>query len=84
LNPALERRIEETMDIALPLEKMTIADKLRAMEMLWSDLTRDDGPFESPEWHGVVLRESAARVKDGKESFIDWKIVKKQLRSRAK
>ncbi|HEV7927413.1 MAG TPA: addiction module protein, partial [Verrucomicrobiae bacterium] len=44
---------------------MTIAEKLRMMEALWSDLTRDEKRFESPEWHGEVLRERAARVKQG-------------------
>jgi hypothetical protein len=72
------------MQIALPLEKMTIAEKLRVMEMLWSDLTQDEEGFESPAWHGKVLRERVARVKQGKESFMDWEKAKKQLRSRAK
>ena len=59
------------MKITLPLEKMTIAEKLRVMETLWRDLTRDEEQFESPEWHGAVLRERAARVKQGRESFLD-------------
>jgi len=79
-----ERRIEKNMDITLPLEKMTIAEKLRVMETLWSDLTRNEEQFESPDWHGEVLRERAARVKQGKESFVDWETAKKQLRNRVK
>ena len=63
---------------------MTIAEKLRLMETLWSDLTRDEERFESPAWHGEVLRERAARVKQGKESFMDWEMAKKQLRNRVK
>jgi hypothetical protein len=72
------------MEITLPLQKMTIAEKLRVMETLWSDLTRDEQRFESPEWHGEVLRERAVRVKQGKESFMDWKTAKKQFRRRVK
>jgi hypothetical protein len=63
---------------------MTIAEKIKVMETLWSDLTRDEAQFKSPEWHGEVLRERAARVKQGKESFMDWETAKKQLRTRAK
>jgi hypothetical protein len=70
------------MEITLPLEKMTLAEKLRVMETLWSDLTREG--FESPKWHGEVLRERAERVKQGKESFMEWQTAKKQLRRRAK
>lgn len=73
-----------TMGFALSLEKMTVAEKLRAMEMLWSDLTRDEGKFESPDWHGKVLRERVKQVRDGKESFIPWGKAKKQLRNRSK
>jgi len=72
------------MEITLPLEKMTIVEKLRMMETLWRDLTRDGEHFESPQWHGAVLRERAARVKQGKESFMDWETAKKQLRNRVK
>jgi hypothetical protein len=72
------------MEIILPLEKMTIAEKLRVMETLWSDLTRDEEKLESPAWHGEVLRERAARVKQGKESFMDWETAKRQLRKRVK
>jgi hypothetical protein len=72
------------MEITLPLEKMTIAEKLRVRETLWSDLSRDEAQLESPEWHGAVLRERAARVKQGKESFMDWETAKRQLRNRVK
>lgn len=73
-----------SMQIALPLEKMTVAEKLQAMELLWSDLIRHEEAFESPAWHGKVLRERAARVRDGKESFMSWEKAKKQLRNRVK
>jgi hypothetical protein len=72
------------MEITLPLEKMTVAEKIRMMETLWSDLTRDEEQFESPQWHGEVLRERATRVKQGKESFMDWETAKRQLRTRIK
>jgi hypothetical protein len=76
--------IEKKMEITLPLENMTIAEKLRVMETLWRDLTRDEEQLESPKWHGEVLRERAARVEQGKESFMDWETAKTQLRNRVK
>jgi len=72
------------MEITLPLEKMTIAEKLRMMETLWNDLTRNGEQFESPAWHEEVLRERAARVEQGKESFMAWETAKKQVRDRVK
>jgi hypothetical protein len=84
LQTLLKRRIEGIVEVTLPLEKMTIAEKLRVMETFWDDLTRNEGQFESPKWHGDVLRERAERVKQGKESFMDWETAKKQLRKRVK
>ena len=70
------------MEATLPLDKMSVAEKLRAMEMLWADLSRNVAQFESPAWHEDVLRDREARVKSGKESFMDWDTAKKQLRDK--
>ena len=66
------------MTVALPLEQMTVAEKLQAMEMLWADLSRDDA-LESPAWHGEILRERA-----GEKIFVDWETAKRELRARLK
>jgi hypothetical protein len=71
-----------TMQAMLPLDQMTKEDKLRAMEALWADLSRDESQIESPAWHGEVLRERAEAVKSGQEAFIDWEVAKKQLRDK--
>lgn len=72
------------MEAILPLDKMTIAEKLRAMETLWTDLCRDESQIESPGWHGDVLREREAKIKSGKEKFLDWETAKRQLRKKLK
>lgn len=72
------------MNIALPLDQMTTAEKLRVMETLWADLSRNEQEIESPEWHEQVLRERDERVRTGQESFIDWETAKQQLRDRLK
>jgi len=70
------------MEAVLPLDQMTTEEKLRAMEVLWADLSRKAESFESPAWHGDVLRERDQRVAEGKESFIDWDAAKRELRER--
>jgi hypothetical protein len=70
------------MEAVLPLDQMTTEEKLRSMEVLWADLTRKADNFESPAWHGDVLRERDQRIAEGKESFIDWDEAKRQLRER--
>ena len=59
---------------------MTTAEKLQAMEAIWDDLSRNGDEIESPAWHQQVLQERAARVRSGKEKFMDWDTAKKELR----
>jgi len=68
------------MRTVLPVGKMTREEKLRVMEELWAELSRDEAQFESPAWHGEVLRQREEAVKSGKETFIDWEVAKKQIR----
>jgi hypothetical protein len=68
------------MSVTLPLDRMTTAEKLSAMEALWENLTRNADAYESPAWHGEVLREREQDVAEGKETYMDWDATKKELR----
>ena len=70
------------MDITLPLDQMSIEEKLRVMETLWNDLTRQEQEFPSPAWHEDVLRMREERLQAGQDDFIDWDTAKNQLRDR--
>lgn len=70
------------MDAVLPLDKMSTEEKLRAMELLWADLTRVADSYASPAWHEEVLRARDQSVAEGKESYIAWEEAKRQLRDR--
>ena len=72
------------METTLPLDRMSKEEKLRVMEELWADLSRDESQVASPAWHGEVLHERAAAVKSGQETFMDWEVAKQQLRERRK
>jgi hypothetical protein len=71
------------MSLTLSLKKMSHADKLRAMEILWSDLAKNEDRFESPAWHGEALQEAQRLVKAGKAKFSDWDEAKARLRRKA-
>ena len=70
------------METIPPANLTSVAEKLRAMEALWADSIREEAQFESPAWHGDVLREREEHIKTGRESFMDWEAAKKQLRAR--
>ena len=57
-------------------------EKLRIMEAIWEDLSREDEQVESPEWHREALEETDRRLKSGQESIVDWQEAKKKLRKR--
>lgn len=68
------------MNIALPLERMTTAEKLEVMEAIWADLARDESRLESPAWHEEVLRKREVGMQAGQEQPIDWENAKQRLR----
>ena len=37
------------------IEKLTLPERLEAMELLWDSLVRDASGVISPDWHGEVL-----------------------------
>jgi Putative addiction module component len=72
------------MEASLELDKMTVAEKLRLMEAIWANLSRDESQIESPKWHDAVLRKRKERIESGAEKFMDWETAKKELRDKLK
>lgn len=68
------------MSIELPLDKMTLADKLEAMELLWADISKMPDELLSPDWHREILEERHSLVKQGKLKFLDWEKAIADLR----
>jgi hypothetical protein len=72
------------MQASLPLNKMSITEKLVVMNQIWDDLMRNPDDIPSPEWHKDVLSARAERVKNGEAHFKDLDVVKSELRSQIK
>ncbi len=66
----------------LPIEQLSRVEKLRMMEALWDDLSRDESSLASPAWHGDALREAEESVASGDARFIDWDQARKMLLGR--
>jgi hypothetical protein len=66
------------------IDQMTRTEKLQMMEVLWQDLSGDEGAFESPGWHEEALRQSEKAYASGQAEFIDWSSAKDILRNRAR
>jgi hypothetical protein len=69
------------MTISLPLDEMTVEEKLQIIEMIWVDLSRNAKDLPPPAWHGDVLAERQAALDAGQDHYEDWETVKKKLRT---
>ena len=70
------------MASTLPLDKMSVEEKIQAMESLWEDLCSRAGGVVSPDWHGGVLAERDAAHKRGEDEFEDWDEAKRNIRNK--
>lgn len=43
------------MTIDMALARMTVAEKLQAMELIWADLSKEPASVPSPTWHNEIL-----------------------------
>jgi len=67
------------MSTALELDKMTVEEKLRAMEMLWDDLRRTEAGVPVPAWHQELLDERERLVREGRAQFHDWATARERI-----
>jgi putative addiction module component len=72
------------MAVNLPLDEMSVEDKLRLLEAIWADLSGTPDQLESPAWHQDLLEETARRVQSGEATFSDWQKAKASIRDRLK
>lgn len=68
----------------LPLDGLSLAEKLLLMERLWVDLSRRPAELVSPDWHGDILAERQAAVREGRTAFVGWNAAKQRLRDQLK
>jgi hypothetical protein len=71
------------MKVTIPLDTMTTAEKLQAIEEIWTDLQRVAEEIPSPAWHADVLAAREDRVREGRSQFADWGEAKSRIREKA-
>ncbi|NOQ46265.1 MAG: acyl-protein synthetase [Desulfobulbaceae bacterium] len=70
------------MQRTIKISHLSREEKLRVMEDIWEDLSKDEMEVESPSWHQEALRKTKLRVDSGQETIVDWKSAKQELRKR--
>lgn len=61
-------------------ESLSSLDKLRLIEQLWDELSREPESVDSPAWHAEALAEAEQAVAHGKATFMEWEAAKDSLR----
>ena len=70
------------MSVTLPLDKMTVSEKIEAIEAIWENLSRSAKDVPAPLWHADVLKARGDRVKEGSAKYVDWAAAKRSIRDR--
>jgi phosphoribosylanthranilate isomerase len=65
------------------IQNMSREEKLRAMEVLWQEISKEEPAPESPDWHAELLDETRSRVSAGREGRVDWDEAKRRLRHKS-
>ena len=60
------------MAMNLPLSRMSLQEKLVAMELLWADLSTTPDQVVSPAWYGEELLRRREQVQQGSAKFLNW------------
>jgi putative addiction module component (TIGR02574 family) len=63
------------------LEKMSVTERLRAMDQLWDSLNHRGDEIPSPDWHQDVLADRKARAQRGEAKFLTLEQLRSRLRS---
>jgi len=64
----------------LPLNEMSVEEKLQTMETIWASLSANPDTIESPAWHEEENRVREARVASGEARFVDWEKANEEIR----
>ncbi|MFE8032649.1 addiction module protein [Thiohalocapsa marina] len=60
----------------LPLDKMSVEEKLQTIELLWDSLAGNEDSVPSPDWHREVLEERTRQIESGEAGFISLEELK--------
>jgi hypothetical protein len=67
------------MPIDLPLNTMSVGEKVQLLEQVWENLCRQSGDIRSPEWHAAILNERKRQMENRMVTVLPWSEAKERL-----
>jgi hypothetical protein len=69
-------------ELVLPLEKMTVAEKMDVIDRIMADLSRNSSAVPEIEWHGELLRKRAEDLQTGTDRLITLEEAEIRIREK--
>lgn len=72
------------MTLDIPVDQMSVEEKLEALETIWENLRRNENNIPAPQWHKDLLDQRERLVREGGAKFGDWEAAKARISKRAR
>lgn len=69
-------------EVVLPLEKMTVAEKMDVIDRIMTDLSRNSAEVPVIEWHGEMLKRRSEDLESGRDRFITLDEAEARIREK--
>ncbi len=67
------------MSIEIPLNTLSVSEKVQLLERVWDSLCSKSGDVRSPDWHREVLETRKRRLEEGRATVSPWCEAKARL-----
>ena len=68
---------------AADIERMSVQERLQAMDLLWASLAQTPEAVPSPDWHGEVIATRLAKIERGEGEFLSIAELKERMQKPA-
>jgi Putative addiction module component len=68
------------LELKEEVSRLSRAEQLRAMELLWASVSKKPEEIQSRQWHGEVLAAGKAKADSGEAQFLTAQQLKERLR----
>jgi putative addiction module component (TIGR02574 family) len=67
------------MAIEIPLDTLSVSEKVQLLERVWGSLCSKPGDVRSPDWHREVLEARKRRLNEGRATVSPWSEAKARV-----
>lgn len=69
-------------ELVLPLETMTVAEKMDVIDRIMDDLSRNSSTVPVIEWHGDLLKQREENILNGSDRYISLEEAEERIKAR--